>query len=72
MKKVNLFGGLAAPSGTISTIITANGEIITGFVQSIEREDCSGQSFNVRIYCVKNVNHCGYGLVRTVHVRTID
>lgn len=54
----------------IHTIVATDGKIYTGFIQSIEREDGSGRSFNVCIHCVQYPTHCG--LMRTVHVRTID
>lgn len=53
------------PANHATTIVASNGEHYTGFLCAIEREDGSGQSFNVTFRTPR-------GDRITIHVRTID
>jgi len=65
LTKWYLFSLLALPSVQTSTIKLPSGAYIDGIVLAVEREDGSGQSFNV---CVRYTD----GSVHVHHVRTID
>ena len=60
MSKFNLFMLLVAPSSKPVTIAG-----VMGYLESIEREDGSGSSFNVTLTLLN-------GKRKTVYVRTID
>jgi hypothetical protein len=64
MTKWQLFKALAGEYSSPRLFIDSNGIRHFGILQSIEREDGSGHSFNVRI--------ADQSRQTTIHIRTID
>lgn len=64
MTKFELFQALAAPRNTAREYTASDSKHYIGILESVEREDGSGRSFNVRL-----ITPAGY---KTIHVRTPD
>ncbi len=54
----------ALTGGSVETVVFGTDGRYRGIVQSVEREDGSGRSFNVRVLVA--------GVVRMVYVKTVD
>lgn len=68
MTKWQLFNMLGLPCGAMSVVIDSNNQSYIGIVKSVEREDSSGQYFNVSM----RIRHGDRVREIKVFVRTID
>jgi hypothetical protein len=62
--KWKLFAAFGSGEPIVLTGVSSGEGLITGIIQAIEREDGSGRSWNVTVYCDNSR--------RTVYVRTVD
>lgn len=64
MTKYQLFQALATRGTELSECTASNGRVYRGILQTVEREDGSGHSFNVTLDTCNGKT--------TIHVRTSD